>query len=226
MAGGTGPCPGQGTIHGARIPFDGRAARCSRRAHVRAGVGALSRLVAIPTPGDTLHAASDHVHHAPALHPMTAPSSSLPLANAHRARTSVLPAVARLGRLVTYAAVVALTVLALTVRVTPLAQPDGALSTDEARLGLAADGVLASGLPILPSGRVYTRGLVTTYAIAPSFALFGRHDWSARLPSALAGALLVPVMFVFARRLADATGGLGAVAGLAAAGFVAVADPL
>ena len=164
---------------------------------------------------------------------MTAPTSSLPLAGGRRATSSTFGTVAGPGRVAAYAAVVVLTLLALGIRAAPLDQPDGGLNTDEARLGLAADGVLATGLPILPSGRLYTRGLVTTYAIAPSFVLFGRHDWSARLPSALAGALLVPLTFVFARRLADrasrdggAVTGLGAVAGLAAAGFVAVADPL
>ncbi|MCC6177248.1 MAG: glycosyltransferase family 39 protein [Chloroflexi bacterium] len=126
----------------------------------------------------------------------------------------------RLLRLGLRGLLVALTLLALAVRLNGLFQPDGDLGTDEARLGLAADGVLATGLPVLPSGQVYLRGLVTTYAIAPSFALFGRHDWSARLPSALAGTLLVPVIFLFGRSVA------GTAAGLVAATLVVVAEPL
>src|SRR3954451_3616441 len=99
-------------------------------------------------------------------------------------------------------AVLLLSVLALAVRVNGLDWRDGDLSTDEARLVLAAKGVLATGLPILPSDRLYTRGLVTIYATAPSIALFGVHDWSARLPGIVAGALLVPAVFVLARAVA------------------------
>ena len=63
-----------------------------------------------------------------------------------------------------------LTALAVVVRLNGLDWRDGDLSTDEARLALAAKGVLATGLPILPSDRVYTRGLVTIYATAPGLA--------------------------------------------------------
>jgi 4-amino-4-deoxy-L-arabinose transferase-like glycosyltransferase len=116
--------------------------------------------------------------------------------------------------------VLLLTVLALGVRLNGLDWRDGDLSTDEARLALAAEGVLGTGLPILPSGRLYTRGLVTIYATAPSLALFGVHDWSARLPSIVMGALLVPAVFLLAQAVA------GTVPGLAAAAFVVVAAPL
>jgi len=116
--------------------------------------------------------------------------------------------------------VLLLTILALAVRLNGLDWRDGDLSTDEARLVLAANGVLATGLPILPSDRLYTRGLVTIYATAPSLALFGVHDWSARLPSIVAGALLVPATFVFARSVA------GAGPALAAAVLVICAAPL
>jgi hypothetical protein len=122
-----------------------------------------------------------------------------------------------LGPLIT---VLLLTVLALAVRLNGLDWRDGNLSTDEARLVLAANGVRATGLPILPSDRLYTRGLVTIYATAPSLALFGVHDWSARLPSIVAGALLVPAVFLLARAVA------GTAPALAAAVFVVVAAPL
>src|SRR3954451_200750 len=91
-----------------------------------------------------------------------------------------------------------LTLLALAVRFNGLDWRDGDLSTDEARLVLAANGVRATGLPILPSNRLYMRGLVTIYAPAPGLALFGVHDWSARLPGVVAGALLVPAVFLLA----------------------------
>jgi 4-amino-4-deoxy-L-arabinose transferase-like glycosyltransferase len=124
------------------------------------------------------------------------------------------------ARLTVFLALVLLTVLALAVRLNGLDWRDGALSTDEARLVLAANGVRATGLPILPSDRLYTRGLVTIYATAPSLALFGVHDWSARLPGVAAGALLVPAVFLLARAVAGTT------PALAAAGFVVVAAPL
>lgn len=133
---------------------------------------------------------------------------------------------ARLGSWAPLVTVLLLTVLALAVRLNGLDWRDGDLSTDEARVALAAKGVLQTGLPILPAGpegshgRLYTRGVMTVYATAPSLALFGVHDWSARLPSILAGALLVPAMFLLAR----AVGGVGP--GLAAAAFVVVAGTL
>ncbi len=125
-----------------------------------------------------------------------------------------------LARLSVLVAVVLLMVLALAVRLNGLDWRDGDLSTDEARLTLAAKGVLATGLPILPSDRLYTRGLVTIYATAPSLALFGVHDWSARLPGIVFGVLLVPAVFLLARAAS------GTVPALAAAAFVVVCGPL
>ena len=116
--------------------------------------------------------------------------------------------------------VLALTLLAGIVRLHGLAAPDGRLSDDESRLALAADGVLQTGTPTMLSGRVYTRGTLNSYLIAASFTLLGRSDFAARLPSALAGALLVPVVFLLGRALGGTAGGL------AAACFVALANPL
>jgi Dolichyl-phosphate-mannose-protein mannosyltransferase len=118
------------------------------------------------------------------------------------------------------ATVLLLTLVAGAVRVPALFGPDGRLTKDEARLTLAAKGVLANGWPRLPSGRFYSRGLVNAYVMAPSLAWLGPHDSAARLPSALAGALLVPAIFLLGRVLG------GTPVGLAAAAFVAVADPL
>lgn len=118
------------------------------------------------------------------------------------------------------AAVLALTLLAAGLRLTGLIGPDGYLSKDEVKLALAADGVLRDGVPVLPSGRLFTRGMLNSYLIAPSFGLLGRHDFAARLPSAVAGTLLVPSVFLLGRRLG------GAAAGLAAGAFIALAYPL
>src|SRR5215210_5885170 len=107
-------------------------------------------------------------------------------------------------------AVLVLTVMAGAVRLHGLGASDGRLTDDEARLGLAADGVLQTGLPTMPSGRVYTRGMLNSYLIAGSFGLLGRGDFAARLPSALAGTLLVPVVFLLGRALGGTGAGLAA----------------
>ena len=125
-----------------------------------------------------------------------------------------------LGAALVVLAVAALTLVAGLARVQGLDGPDGRLDKDEARIALAADGVRSTGLPIMPSGRLYTRGLLNSYLMAGSFSLAGRGDLGARLPSALAGALLVPAVFVLGRALA------GSAAGLAAASCVALARPL
>lgn len=126
----------------------------------------------------------------------------------------------RLSSIVTALALATLTVLALALRLHGLDAPDGRLDTDEARLVLAAEGILERGIPVMPSGRVYTRGLTNAYLMAPFLSMLGTHDFSARLPSALAGALLVPLVFVFGRTL----GGAGV--GLLAATAVALLGPL
>src|SRR5215210_5277178 len=66
-------------------------------------------------------------------------------------------------------ALLALTLFAGAIRVKGLDAPDGRMDTDETRLALATDGVLQTGLPVMPTGRIYTRGLLNSYLIAPSF---------------------------------------------------------
>ena len=116
--------------------------------------------------------------------------------------------------------VVLLTATAFVIRVQRLAGADGDLSVDEARLALTSQGVLATGLPKVPSGRIYLRGVISTYLMAPSLWLFGPHDFAARLPSAVVGALLIPLVFAFGRAVAGTAGGL------CAAVFVAVQPDL
>ncbi len=113
-----------------------------------------------------------------------------------------------------------LTGIALWLRLTGLAGLDGTLSVDEARLALAARGILEHGGPVLPSGWLYTRGPLSAYAVAFAFACLGESDFAARLPSVLAGAALVPVMYWLGSVLA------GRLGGLFAAAFVAGYPPL
>lgn len=120
----------------------------------------------------------------------------------------------------TASVVVGATAVALWLRIGGLAGWDGTFSVDEARLALAARGLLEHGAPILPSGWTYTRGLLSTALVALSFAFLGESDFAARLPSVLAGTALVPVMYLLGRALAGRPGGLFA------ALFVATYPPL
>ena len=110
--------------------------------------------------------------------------------------------------------------IAAVVRIRDLPAAYGTLGVDEARLALVAEGLAEHGWPVLPTGKVYTRGLVPALLAAPFLKLLGPTDFAARLPSVLAGLLLVPVMFLYGRRL----GGVGA--GLLAAALAALYPPL
>ncbi len=77
------------------------------------------------------------------------------------------------------------------------------LHTDEYITMLAARMVLHKGLPILPSGLLYTHGLLFTYLDAALMALFGPSHTVARLPSLLLGTLSIPLIYAVGRRLFD-----------------------
>ena len=64
---------------------------------------------------------------------------------------------------------------------------------------LAAQGLLATGEPRIAEG-IYTRVYLHTWLVAQSFALFGESLAASRVPSLLATAALVVVMFVWLRR--------------------------
>ena len=113
-----------------------------------------------------------------------------------------------MGGLVTALLVLVLTGAALWIRLDGLQGWDGTLTVDEARLALAARGVVQTGLPRMPSGWMYTRGLLATYLTAPSLALLGETDFAARLPAVLAGTALIPVAFALGREVAGRVGGL------------------
>lgn len=135
---------------------------------------------------------------------VTATAAVLPRGHGRRSRLAWASAASWAMRV----AVALITAAALWLRVEGLAGWDGTLSVDEARLAMAGRGILDHGLPILPSGWTYTRGLLATYLVAPSLALLGGGDIAARLPSALAGAALVPVAYLLAASVAGRAGGL------------------
>lgn len=121
---------------------------------------------------------------------------------------------------VAVAAILVLTLAACWIRAAGLPAVQGTMGRDEARLALAARGILAHGLPVLPDGFLYTRGLLPAYLEAATFAIFGVSDVAARLQSLVFGSLLVVAVF----RLGRLAGGDGPA--LAAAAIVAVAQPL
>lgn len=125
-----------------------------------------------------------------------------------------------LAGLLTSCLLAATALFALWLRLVGLPGQDGTLSIDEARLALAARGILEHGLPIMSTGWVYTRGLIPSYLTAASFALLGPSDLAARLPSIVAGTALVPLAFALGRQVA------GRPAGLFVAIFVATYEPL
>jgi hypothetical protein len=113
-------------------------------------------------------------------------------------------------RLLPWIVVTVLTIGGLLLRAERLRGPEGSLGEDEARLVLAAAGVMAHGVPVMPSGRVYLRGLVNTYLTAGSMAVLGRNDAAARVPNVLFGTLLIPLVFLFGRRLSGTSAGISA----------------
>lgn len=108
-----------------------------------------------------------------------------------------------------------LTLGAAGIRVWGLPRPEGTFGRDEARLALAARGILDQGVPRLPGGIVYTRGLLPAYLEAGSFALFGVSDRAARVQSLAAGTLLVPLVYWLARIAVGPPGALAAAAAVA-----------
>jgi 4-amino-4-deoxy-L-arabinose transferase-like glycosyltransferase len=79
----------------------------------------------------------------------------------------------------------------------------GALSFrwDEDLSSLAVKAILETGVPELPSGMMYLRGGAFLYMMAASAQLFGFSEFSMRLPAAVFGIAMIPLVFVFARTL-------------------------
>jgi hypothetical protein len=75
------------------------------------------------------------------------------------------------------------------------------LYVDEFTTLWAAGRVMANGVPIMPSGVLYTRGLLATYVTALAGALAGGLSYSAgRLPSLLFGLAAIAAIFAVGRR--------------------------
>lgn len=75
------------------------------------------------------------------------------------------------------------------------------LVADEGHQALAVAGILEHGVPEVPSGAVYMRGLPFIYAEAAAGRVFGVDEMSLRLPAAVFGALTVGLIYAYGRML-------------------------
>ncbi len=75
------------------------------------------------------------------------------------------------------------------------------LIADEGHQALAVEGILAHGVPVVPSGNIYLRGGPFLYAEAAGAALDRVSEFTLRLPSAIAGVLAVWFTFLYGRLL-------------------------
>ncbi len=72
---------------------------------------------------------------------------------------------------------------------------------DEFATLLAAQGISKRGVPILPSGNFYGHGLLFSYLDLPFVYLFGLDPLMARIPSLVAGLLVIPLAYFVGRRI-------------------------
>lgn len=100
-----------------------------------------------------------------------------------------------------YCLLAALALAAFYLRILNLGVPG--LSGDEDIMGLAVRGLHESGQPVLPSGMEYRRAIVHTYLIYYSTQLFGQSEWALRIPSVVAGMLLLVFVFRIGKRFLD-----------------------
>ena len=72
---------------------------------------------------------------------------------------------------------------------------------DEDLSGLTVQGILEHGVPQLPSGLLYLRGIGMSYLMAASAAILGFTELALRLPAALFSIATIPLSFIFLRKL-------------------------
>jgi len=92
-------------------------------------------------------------------------------------------------------------------------------TNDELFHVLAAQGLLEEGTLSIGGGGEYTRGAWYTNAAAAFMGLLGEGLWAARLPSLVAGSILVPLLCVWLWRLGEPVAGF-------LAGTLVALDPL
>ncbi len=82
---------------------------------------------------------------------------------------------------------------------------------DEGFHYLAVQGIRAHGVPIFPSGHMYWKAILYTYALTLLSLVFGLNHFSLRILSVLAAAGCIPVLYALAKKLFNRWVGLGAV---------------
>lgn len=86
------------------------------------------------------------------------------------------------------------------------------LENDEETMAMPTLHILRDGMPILPSGMIYVRGIAQLYMMAASVKVFGPSEWALRIPSVICGLALIPLAYVYGRRFLNATWNMGFVA--------------
>ncbi len=82
---------------------------------------------------------------------------------------------------------------------------------DEPNNAVCAREMLAAGnwwVPVFNGGLRFDKPILLYWLMMPLFSTFGVHEWTARLPSAMAMTTLVGVVWYFGRRMMDARTGL------------------
>jgi len=93
-----------------------------------------------------------------------------------------------------------------TIRLINLGAPG--FGTDEPLHFYAAQAILETGEPEMPSGLVYKRGILFTKLVALSFRLLGISLFSARLPSVIFGTLVIILIFFVGKKYFGTTAGI------------------
>jgi len=106
---------------------------------------------------------------------------------------------------------------------------------DEPNNAVCAREMLMAGnwwVPVFNGGLRFDKPILLYWLMMPLFSFFGVHEWTARLPSALAATALIAAVWYFGRRMVDARTGLIAALLLATGlhmvviGRAATPDPL
>lgn len=94
----------------------------------------------------------------------------------------------------------ALILIAAWLRLSNLGQLGLDRDNDEDIMAVAVLGILEHGYPLMPSGMIYLRSAPLLYLMAGATEIFGVNEFALRVVPALFGVLLVPLVFVVARR--------------------------
>ena len=72
---------------------------------------------------------------------------------------------------------------------------------DEVNTVFAADSIIKTGRPVLPSGMIYDRALLHTYTVVPFYHFFGVNETTTRLPSAIFGLFSILMAYLLGKEI-------------------------